>query len=143
MLVVMVRLLTASLPLLLALPACSSRSVDDTGDDQAETIADDPGDQPTAPGTMYSPCGSSDECPPQEFCVFPQGESGYCTSACAAPTDPSNCDLAPGDQPRICFDIGLDDGRLVCAIDCADASCPRGMRCEQVASGDREPSICF
>lgn len=126
--------------------ACSSRQVDDDDDGAGSADTTDelePGDQPTAPGSMFSPCSMSSECAPQEFCVFPQGEAGYCTSACATPTDPSSCDPPPGDQPPACFDIGLDDGRWVCALDCADAPCPRGMRCEQVATGDGNRSICF
>jgi hypothetical protein len=127
--------------------ACSSRSVDDDGAaGSAESSSEElePGDRPTAPGTMFSPCMQSSECAPQEFCVFPQGESGYCTSACTAPTDPaSNCDPPPGDQPPTCFDIGLADGRWVCALDCSSAPCPRGMRCEQVATGEGERSLCF
>jgi hypothetical protein len=143
---VLARPLVPLLVVLLAC-ACSSRSVDDTGDDSAGSADTndelEPGEQPTAPGSMFSPCMQSSECAPQEFCVFPQGEAGYCTSACATPTDPSNCDSPPGDQSPTCFDIGLDDGRWVCALDCADAPCPNGMRCEQVATGDGNRSICF
>lgn len=140
------RSLATFLAVLLAC-ACSSRSVDDSGDDavgSADTNDElEPGEQPTAPGSMFSPCMQSSECVPQELCVFPQGEAGYCTSACATPTDPSNCDAPPGDQPPTCFDIGLDDGRWVCALDCADAPCPHGMRCEQVATGAGNRTICF
>lgn len=146
----MIRPLLPWLGVLLA-AACSARSVDDDGaagsDESSSSDAPpgelEPGDQPTTPGVMFSPCMQSSECAPQEFCVFPQGEAGYCTSACNAPTDPSNCEPPPGDQPPTCFDIGLDDGRQVCALDCADAPCPRGMRCEHVATGDGERSLCF
>jgi hypothetical protein len=133
-------------PLLLTVLACacSSRSVEDDdaagSDDPGEL---EPGEQPTAPGSMFSPCMESSECTPQELCVFPQGEAGYCTSACAAPDDPSSCDPPPGDQPPTCFDIGLPDGRWVCALDCADAPCPNGMRCEQVATSEGGRSLCF
>jgi len=130
--------------------SCSARSVpdDDMGVNSSagsmgETDGPEAGVQPSAAGAMYSPCERSAQCPPQEFCVFPQGESGYCTSACATPTDPSNCDPSPGDQLQTCFDIGLQDGRWVCALECARAPCPRGMRCEQVASGGSERAICF
>lgn len=139
-----------SLALLLALvlpAACSARSVADddasAGDPTTDPDELEPGDQPTAPGSMFSPCMQSSECAPQEFCVFPQGEAGYCTSSCLAQTDPSNCDAPPGDQPSTCFDIGLDDGRWVCALDCADAPCPRGMRCEQVTTAAGDRSLCF
>jgi hypothetical protein len=134
---------------LLALLACSSRAVGDEDAGGSEPTDDDspgelePGEQPSAPGSMFSPCTQSSECTPQEFCVFPQGEAGYCTSACAATDDPSNCEPPPGDQPPTCFDIGLDDGRWVCALDCADAPCPTGMRCEQVATGGGERALCF
>ena len=124
--------------------ACSSRAVsDDEGMGGGESSDPVAGEQPPGPGTMFSPCQRSAECPPLEFCVFPQGEDGFCTGACVAPDDPSNCDPPPGDQLPACFDIGLDDGRFVCALDCADAPCPLGMRCEQVASGSSERSICF
>ena len=123
--------------------ACSSRSVADDDASAADPDELEPGDQPTAPGSMFSPCMQSSECAPQEFCVFPQDEAGYCTSSCLAQTDPSNCDAPPGDQPSTCFDIGLDDGRWVCALDCTDAPCPRGMRCEQVTTAAGDRSLCF
>lgn len=144
--VVLARRLASLLISGLLAAACSSRSVED---DDAAASADptagelEPGDQPTEPGSMFSACMESSECEPQEFCVFPEGEAGYCTSSCAAPTDPSGCAAPPGDQPPTCFDIGLDDGRWVCALDCAQAPCPRGMRCEQVVTGDGNRSLCF
>lgn len=101
------------------------------------------GTRPNTPGTMYSACEESAQCPPQEFCVFPEGEAGFCTSACATPTDPSNCDPAPGNQEHTCFDIGLPDGRQVCALSCDDTDCPVGMRCEQVDAGGSGQFICF
>lgn len=132
-------------PLLLV--ACSDRAVpsDDMGDESGDTMSGDPqaGVQPTEPGVMYSPCQRSAECAPLEFCVFPSGESGYCTAACSAPTDPGNCEPPPGDQPQACFDIGLEDGRWVCALDCASAPCPQGMRCEQIETAAGARSICF
>ncbi len=128
---------------LLLLGSCSSRPVEDGSASSDPTDGPVPGEQPTAPGAMFSPCMASSECAPQELCVFPQGEAGYCTSACAAPDDPSSCDPPPGDQTPTCFDIGLADGRWVCALDCVDAPCPHGMRCEQVAAGGGERSLCF
>ncbi len=138
------------LAILVGTAACTTRSPlpdDDAGDGSPssddDASPDDPGDQPTEAGVMFSPCEESSQCAPQEFCVFPQDESGYCTSACNAPTDPSNCEAAPGGQPLTCFDIGLVDGRQVCALDCVSATCPRGMRCEAVATAAGERSICF
>jgi len=90
--------------LLVLLAACSARSVDDEGassGSSADPDELDPGDRPTAPGAMFSACMQSSECAPQEFCVFPQGEAGYCTSACTTPTDPGNCEAPPGDQPSM------------------------------------------
>lgn len=138
--------LASSTLLAVALAACSSRAVpDDAGDDDPtlDPADPDPGDQPAEAGAMFAACTESSQCAPLEFCVFPQDEAGFCTSACAAPTDPTGCDPPPGDQPSTCLDIGLADGRWVCALDCADAPCPRGMRCEQVAAGGGERSICF
>lgn len=66
-----------------------------------------------------------------------------CSAACIAPTKPDYCDPAPGDQPTTCLDIGLPDDRWVCALECSDAACPNGMRCEQVLAGDGGRSICF
>lgn len=125
--------------------ACSARPVDADDDESAGDTneIDEAGVQPSERGTMYSACERSAECAPLEFCVFPQGESGYCTAACSSPTNPSNCALAPGSQELSCFDIGLADGRQVCALDCASAPCPRGMRCEGVNSGGVARSICF
>lgn len=123
--------------------ACTTREPVPEDDASGETTDDDPGDQPTAPGAMFSSCTDSSQCDPQEFCVFPADETGYCTSACAAPLDTSACDPAPGDQPLACFDIGLADGRVVCAIDCASDECPRGMRCEAVTTASGDALICF
>lgn len=125
--------------------ACSSRPVadDDMAGSDDPTAASMAGTRPEGPGTMYSLCEASDECPPLEFCVFPENEAGYCTAACQAPEDPNNCAAAPGDQDLTCFDIGLADGRQVCALDCGDTDCPVGMRCEEVQSGTTARSICF
>lgn len=118
---------------------CTDRSIAEAGDPEEEL---DPGEQPVAPGAMYSPCTASAECP-DGLCVFPSGEAGFCSAPCAAPTDAGACAPAPGDQTTTCFDIGLPDGRWVCALDCDDVACPTGMRCEQVSAGDGPRSICF
>ncbi|MEM7154470.1 MAG: hypothetical protein AAF799_16605 [Myxococcota bacterium] len=124
--------------------ACSARPVDSDDEDESDsTDIDEAGVQPSEQGTMYSACGTSAECAPLEFCVFPQGETGFCTAACASPTNSSNCAGAPGNQELSCFDIGLADDRQVCALDCAATPCPRGMRCEAVNSGGTARSICF
>lgn len=132
----------SSLVMALCLPllACADRTVAEVGDPDDEE--QDPGEQPLAMGAMYSPCTASADCP-GSLCVFPSGEAGYCSEPCAAPTDPGNCDPAPGDQTTTCLDIGLPEGSRVCALDCADIACPVGMRCEQVSAGDGPRSICF
>jgi len=125
--------------LLAPLLACADRTVAEVGEPDDDP---DPGEQPLAMGAMYSPCVASADCP-GSLCVFPSGEAGYCSQPCAAPTDASRCEPAPGDQSTTCFDIGLPDGSWVCALDCADIACPTGMRCEQVSAGDGPRSICF
>lgn len=125
--------------LLTLAPGCADRTVAEVGDPED---AQDPGEQPVAMGAMYSPCMSSADCP-GSLCVFPAGESGYCSAPCAAPTDPGLCEPPPGAQSLTCFDIGLPDGSWVCALDCADIACPHGMRCEEVSAGDGPRSICF
>jgi hypothetical protein len=115
---------------------CADRTI--AGDDEAAAM--EPGEQPLAAGAMYAPCTDSSDCP-DGLCVFPLGESGFCSGPCAAPADPDSCEAPPGDQPATCLDIGLPEP--VCALDCADATCPHGMRCEQVMAGTDERSICF
>lgn len=132
------RTLTSLLVATLLLPGCSTdRTIVEEGDDP-EMV----GEQPVAPGAMYSPCTNSNECP-DGLCVFPSGEAGYCSAPCTAPTDPGNCAPPPGDQMTTCFDVGLPDGSWVCALDCEDIGCPTGMRCEQVQAADGERAICF
>jgi hypothetical protein len=140
----------------LSLGACTDRDLSgtDLGDDDGESedapeaeIPDDydPGDRPGEPGSMYSVCADSSVCTPLEFCVFPAGEAGFCSDACAGTDDASVCDVAPDGEPRaFCFDIGLPDGRRVCAIDCEGGrDCPRGMRCEEVESAGEATRVCF
>lgn len=137
---IMTSLLAASVCLLPV--ACADRTLDETGD-EAGPDGPEPGDQPQAAGAMYSPCQVSPDCP-DGLCVFPSGEAGFCSAPCAAPDDPGNCAPPPGDQTPSCLDIRLPTGSPVCALDCADAPCPRGMRCEQVLDGDdSERAICF
>lgn len=120
--------------------ACADRTIaEDSGDDDPALM---PGEQPLAAGAMYSPCTDSSECP-ESLCVFPRGEAGFCSAPCTAPSDADNCDPPPGDQSATCLDIGLPSGAWVCALDCADAPCPHGMRCEQVMASDGGRSICF
>lgn len=150
----MARTSLAALALTLGLlaPGCADRDLGgaDTDmpeeDDDGEIPADyDPGDRPGAPGSMYSVCADSSVCTPLEFCVFPAGEAGFCSDACAGVDDPSPCDAAPDGEARaFCFDIGLPDARRVCAIECEGGRpCPRGMRCEAVESAGEAKNVCF
>lgn len=116
------------------LAGCTDRTIAGEDGDQ------EPGEQPLTPGAMYSPCTDSSECP-TGLCVFPLDESGFCSGPCAAAADPDVCAPPPGDAPTTCLDIGLPEP--ACALDCADAPCPTGMRCQQVMAGDGERSICF
>lgn len=106
---------------------------------------DDPGERPSEPGAMYSACSTVDECAPLEFCVFPDREGGYCSAACSAVGDASGCAVAPGDGAEAsCLDIGVTDGREVCALDCAHGACPSGMQCESIETpGGDARRICF
>jgi len=135
----------------LALMACGGRQIGDTDaieqqedEDDDATPGDDPGSRPQSPGSMYSACTDTSVCMPLEFCVFPQGEAGFCTGACGAGDDATVCDAAPGeDRLPFCMDIGLTDGRTVCALGCDGLSCPRGMRCEEVESASGAQLACF
>ena len=110
---------------------------------QEEATATDPGVQPE-PGGMYAPCDAVAQCSPYEFCVFPQGEQGFCADACISPDDPEGCDPAPGQGAAVgCLDIGVPDGRWVCALDCNGATCPAGMTCEAVQTPQGPREICF
>lgn len=140
---------------LLEAAACTDRGLsgEDAGeaDDASEMDPEespgayDPGDRPGVPGSMYSVCADSSVCRPLEFCVFPAEEAGFCSDACAGVDDATVCDVAPDGEARaFCFDIGLPDGRRVCAIDCeAGRECPRGMRCEAVESAGEARRVCF
>ena len=139
---------------LFAAAACTDRGLsgmDGEAGDDPEMDADgetpegyDPGDRPGEPGSMYSVCADSSVCRPLEFCVFPAEEAGFCSDACAGTDDATVCDVAPDGEARaFCFDIGLPDGRRVCAIDCEGRECPRGMRCEAVESAGEGKRVCF
>ena len=132
--------------LCVALVACGGRQLElEDGDGSSDAPDDDdPGRRPQSRGSMYSACTDTSVCAPLEFCVFPQGEAGFCTAACGAGSDPSGCAEAPGeDRTPECMDIGLPDGRTVCALGCGDLSCPREMRCEEVESAAGAQLACF
>jgi len=128
----------------LALLGCGPAiEVDDDAGGET-TQGSNPGTRPEGRGAMYSACSTVDMCAPLEFCVFPNREGGYCSGACASPVDPSTCAAAPGNGAQVsCFDLGIPDGRWVCALDCSDGGCPTGMRCEAVSSPSGARDICF
>ncbi len=132
-----------ALLLLLWVAGCGSQ-VSTESADEVDTD-DDPGERPSEPGQSYSACGDPDECLPMPYCVFPQGEAGFCTQACGSGDDASTCALDPGTTDRVfCLDIGLPDGRTVCALDCADGfPCPEGMRCEGIDTDAGPQQVCF
>lgn len=109
----------------------------DSGDDTGV----DPGVRPSGPGEMYSACELADECDPLSLCVSPQDEPGYCSAPCPGLDDTSGCAQGYG-APTFCLDIGLPDGP-VCALDCENAPCPTGMRCEAVSTPSGDETICF
>ncbi len=126
--------------------ACSDRQLEDGTDDEVEDdpSATDPGVRPQSRGSMYSACTDTPVCAPLEFCVFPQDEAGFCTAACGPDDDASVCADAPGDdRTPLCMDIGLPDGRTVCALSCEGLSCPRQMRCEEVDAAGGAQLACF
>lgn len=128
---------------LLATQACNGRELSALSEE--EDIAEsDPGDRPMSPGSMYSACTDTSTCAPLEFCVFPQGEAGFCTAACGAGDDPAPCSDAPNDdRTPVCMGIGLPDSRTVCALGCEGLSCPDGMRCEEVDAPTGAQLACF
>jgi hypothetical protein len=116
---------------------------------EASVDNEDIGERPAA-GEMYGSCSSVSMCRPLEFCVFPRGhdgelEEGFCADACVAAGNASQCDPAPGvHASEACLDIGLADGREVCALDCGRGrQCPGGMRCEGLMTPAGERYICF
>jgi hypothetical protein len=112
--------------------------------DESEGGGDGVGTRPTDAGAMYSACSTVSMCAPLEFCVFPDREGGYCSAACNG-DDASPCAAAPGNGAEVsCLDIGVPDGRQVCALDCTHGSCPANMTCEHIEtpSGDAR-QICF
>ena len=118
--------------LLLLLSGCNERTVAATDDTTVE--------RPDDPGAMYSSCEEPEDCYPLEYCLHPEGESGFCTDVCSDENSSDECEPL-ADANVICAWV---DGVLPsCAISCAKASCPVGMRCEAVAtlSGDRK--LCF
>ncbi|MBL4686169.1 MAG: hypothetical protein JKY37_16365 [Nannocystaceae bacterium] len=123
--------------------ACNSRELGALSEEQ-DTTDSDPGDRPMSPGSMYSACTDTSTCAPLEFCVFPQGEAGFCTAACGPREDPAPCNDAPSDdRSPICMSIGLPDSRTVCALGCDGLSCPNGMRCEEVDAPTGAQLACF
>lgn len=119
-------------------PAVMADGVDTTDGDAT------PGVRPDQLGAMYSACSTVDVCAPLEFCVFPTREGGYCSAACVEPDDPTACAAAPGDGAEVsCLDIGIPDGRWVCALDCSGGPCPQGMRCEAINTPAGARDICF
>lgn len=132
--------------MLLFTMACTERDMLGGADEvEARDDADDPGDQPEGEGVMFASCTDLSQCDPLEFCVFPSGEAGFCSDACAGVDDNAPCDVLPdGMSEATCLDIGVPDGRRVCAIDCEGGrECPRGMRCEEVELGGEARRICF
>lgn len=130
------------IPLALAALACGSQVSSSVTDDSTD---EEVGIQPEDPEAVYSACGSPDACSPLPYCVFPSGETGYCTRECVSPDDPTGCPDDPGGLGRaFCLDIGLPSGARVCGISCEDGlPCPEGMRCEQVETDDGPTSACF
>jgi hypothetical protein len=129
----------------LASGACGPAVGVDSDAAGSATESDPTGDvapRPSTPGAVYAQCRAATECD-SEFCVFPPGEPGFCSQACADGT-PDDCPTLAGLEDAIsCLDIDLPDGRLVCAIDCADHGCPGGMRCEGIETSSGARRICF
>jgi hypothetical protein len=119
--------------------ACGGREL--VGSDTEGETGGDPGTRPSGPGEMYAACEVADECDPLALCVSPMDEPGYCTAPCSAAGDPGQCAQGYA-APAFCLDIGLPEGP-VCALDCAQAPCPSGMRCEAVATPSGEQTVCF
>lgn len=77
---------------------------------------------------VYSACASAAECAGAVYCV-PMGD-GFCTVACAAPTD---CPAPPtAATPTVCIPITMP-AASVCALDCSGGqTCPAPMECTAV-----------
>jgi hypothetical protein len=144
----LVRVVTVRIGLLatmwLSQLGCGPAVGDDDDGGSADETGDELGERPSDPGAMYSACAEVSMCAPLEFCVFPDREGGFCSAACAGGNDASACAPAPGDgaEPS-CLDIGIPDGRLVCALDCSDAACPAEMHCEGIETPTGARRVCF
>ena len=128
---------------LLCAAACTERTVGgaEEADDDEGNEGDDAGSRPTTPGVQFAACQSREECT-VEYCVFPHEEAGFCAGPCGPGDDPTACGLAPdGHTVPICLDVGAPE--TVCAIDCADDTCPAGMRCEAIDDGHGGRRVCF
>jgi hypothetical protein len=121
---------------------------DEDGGDEGDEMTDDTGsaesDTGTGGPTVYGPCDGSSVCfenYEDPSCIEPANDSaqGFCTEPCAAPGD---CAVPPTGDPTIeCLDLtGMGP---VCVLLCTDASCPDGMVCRYVATGQGALDICF
>ena len=95
-------------------------------------------DSPFSPGVLFAGCNEASDCL-DGWCMHPQGEPGFCTHECQSASD---CDPdATSEAPPVCLAVSDD---FACALDCEDASCPAGMRCEQIEDAEGVPrSLCF
>lgn len=115
--------------------ACSDRTL-------ATDAADDTGEPSRPPaGAMFSECLAHEDCAPLPYCVFPEGEAGFCTRPCSNGM-PDGCDPpGAGTAALTCIEVG--SGQPVCALDCDSATCPFDMTCEAVDTLAGERRICF
>ena len=122
------------LPLLLLLvaPACTDRSLGEDAETGGEV------ERPPA-GELYGECRDADDCSMTGRCLRPRGEAGFCTFDCV---DAGDCTDLGGSATPVCLPVDTTDAS-VCALDCADARCPQGMRCERVDTINGAKSLCF
>lgn len=120
--------------LALLVSSCSDRVVDADPDDL---------EQPQDSDQLYAECAHPDDCAANlDTCVFPAGESGFCSIECGAADE---CGDTPGGTAEVvCISVGTGTPRSVCALDCGNnRSCPTGMGCRLVETNEGERAICF
>lgn len=128
-----------ALVLMLALPGCSTRQVQDPDDggpgdgDKSELGADrgTPGDQ-GGPGTglFGDRCGTKVACTAGLLCVSMGGSHGFCSTSCPKPG--KTCKSGPPGTVPVCLLKG-SGGTFFCAFLCKTATagwpCPKELTC--------------
>lgn len=129
----------------LAGPGCGGDESGSAGSTSAASTGPATGDAPssTSAGEMspiYGPCDEICSLGPDNTCIKPNDGSGaeFCTMPC---TMASECPPAPGGSAAP--DCVAAVGEPICLLDCNGGTCPEGMSCKTLLTGEGARSICF